>query len=109
MKKFVIALLLSVSSLSSNAAYVENLEIERVQVTPSGGFLLFLNQEVHANCVTSGKDVVYVYPNQGNVTGEGIKSLLSIALVGFTSNKKVALHFDENSNECWVQYITLDK
>jgi len=109
MKKIVCILIFTFLSATANAAFVENLKIERVQASPNGGFLLFFDKDVHSNCVTSGKNVVYAYPDKAGMTDSGLKSLLSVALVGFTADKNTAIHFDESSNECWVQYVTVDK
>jgi len=108
MKKYLLILAMCFVSMSAQAEYVESLLIKTVQGTPNGGFLLSFDKTVHANCTTSGTKTIYYYPNIGSMTSDGLKTMLSLAMVAFTTQKEVNVHFDESASECWGQYLTID-
>ena len=96
-------------SALARADYVEDLQISSIQGAPNGGFILGFTTPVHSSCTTSGTDVVYAYPNQASQTQDGIKTLLTIAMTAFATQKNVNVHVDTSSAECWVQYLMIEQ
>lgn len=110
-KNFILSCLLfaSLNIHAQNNIWTDSEQIKAVQVMNNGGFMIILDSEKEAICPNSDNNVLVFSPNQNDVSISGAKSLLSTALIAFTTEKKVKiLHsFPIGSNYCWGQALYL--
>jgi hypothetical protein len=84
-----------------NATYIEG-----VQALNDNRFILYLPAGSDPICKEAGK-LFYVAPTQNGVTVDGAKNILSLALVAFTTGKKVSIRYNNGTSSCYVQQIHL--
>ncbi|NQZ09966.1 MAG: hypothetical protein HRT35_22675 [Algicola sp.] len=105
------ALLATCVLACSSTAMAENVwktqtNIEGVQALHDGSYILYLPLGTDSTCNEGGK-LFRVAENQNQVTQEGARNLLTVALVAYTSKKKVSVLYDNGSASCYVQQIHL--
>ena len=93
-------------AFSATNVWVNNATINGVQVMHDGTFIAYLPANEGSICSQGGR-LHYVQSGVNEVTPEGLKSLLSIALVAQTTGKKVSILYDPGSSNCYVQRIYL--
>ena len=64
-------------------------QIKSIQVMNQGGFMINLQEQKDAICSKDGSSTILFYPNYNGVTFAGAKSLLSTALIAYTTGIKV--------------------
>ena len=104
-----IGLILNVfGSFYVNAAevYSRDQKIVRVNVYPSGDFTIHLSNIAAPICYGNGISL-HVWTNHAGVTTQGVKALLSTALVANTTGQLVDIRYDNSVAHCWVSVITL--
>ncbi|MBL7005131.1 MAG: hypothetical protein ISR69_14025 [Gammaproteobacteria bacterium] len=89
-------------------------QIESIQVMGSGGFMLYLEEseeDVDAICKQDEGNIILFYPDQVNVTYDGIKALISTALIAYSTANKVNVMFSYslNSKYCRGHALKLSK
>ena len=80
-----------------------------VQVVSNGGFIINLDSEINLDCSHAGSSALLIYPEQNGVTEAGAKSLLSTALIAFTTGNKVNIMYSNDSAFCWGKYLLISK
>ena len=103
-----------VLSITSSGALAMDLwtgakNVVSVQVVNNGGFIINLDSEINLDCSHAGSSALLIYPNQNGVTDAGARSLLSSALIAFTSGNKVNIMYSNDSDFCWGKYLLLSK
>lgn len=109
-KLLAVALFLSLNvfALSANAAgaYSGPVTIESIRATSSGGLDVRTVEIVNGSCTNDGK-FFRVANGYHNMTGEGVKAALSVALAAFTSGKKVVVYVDTGSVNCYASLVQI--
>lgn len=78
-------------------------EIKTIYPLSTGDFVLIFKQE-SLNC-TNGSKYHYVREGNNGVTREGVKSMLSTALVAASTGKEVTISFDTDSQYCSINRL----
>jgi hypothetical protein len=101
MKKFVLAIAISLSSFS---AFADNVwlhsTIKRVYPLADGSFVLIFN-DPSPHC-TSVDSYHRVKADSNGMTAEGVKNLLAASLTAATAQKPVSINFETNTGSCFV-------
>lgn len=84
-------------------------KIESVQVVNDGGFLINLDSEVDVDCTHGGTSTLLISPNQNGVTITGAKSLLSTALIAFSTGSNVNIMYSNDTSYCLGKYLLISK
>jgi len=84
-------------------------QVISIQVVNHGGFIINLDGEVDSICSHSGTSIILIYPNHNRVTFGGAKSLLSTALIAFSTGNKVNVMYSSDSSNCWGNQLLLSK
>lgn len=100
--------LISMNAISADK-WTGDKKINQVQVVQNGGFLLYLDSEIHPSCSNAGTSVLYIYPNNGGLSQDGAKAFLSAALLAFASNLTVTVMYDDSTGYCWGKYLTVKR
>lgn len=110
-KLSVISILLLVSVVASADDWTDPKGIQSVQVMNHGGFMIILKEPNRTICTQDDATTILFYPNHNGVTYEGAKSLLSSALIAFTTDTKVNVMYSYsiNSDYCWGKVIRLSR
>jgi len=108
---FTLSLLTTSQAYAQSNVWTNPQLIKAVQVMNNGGFLLTLETKETRICSTNEGDVILFYPNQNNATISGTKSILSTALMAFTTEMKVKImySFSINSEYCRGSALYLSK
>jgi hypothetical protein len=112
--RFFTTLLLLASLSPAPALHAKDLwtgpmTINTVQVVDNGGFIIKMDQEINPLCTYAGSDTLFIYPYKNGVNQSGIKSLLSTALIAFTSELKVNIMYDDSTMYCWGRYLSITR
>ena len=83
--------------------------VASVQVTNNGGFILNLDSEISDVCTYAGKSALLISPNENSVTEAGAKSLLSTALIAFSTGSKVNIMYSDDTIFCWGHSLSILK
>lgn len=105
----LIFLLSQTVTASGHDAWTGARQVQSIQVVGHGGFLITLDGEIGAECSYSGTDSLMIYPNQGGVTDAGARSLLSTALIAFSTGNKVNIMYSNHTEFCWGSQLTITK
>ena len=105
----IICLCLFTSGLCADDVWTGAKKVVSVQVTNDGGFLVQLDSEISSDCSHAGKDVLLVSPFQNEVTIAGAKSLLSTALIAFSTESNVNIMYSNDTINCWGKYLSISK
>ena len=102
-------LLVSIGINAQDNLWSDFKQIKAVQVMNNGGFMIIFDSEKATECYQSDRNVIIFSPNQNEVSVSGAKSLLSTALIAFTTERKVKiLHsFSIESGSCWGKALYL--
>lgn len=84
-------------------------QVVSVQVMNHGGFMINLENEIKTVCSPEGTSSVLIYPHQNGVTVSGAKSLLSTALIAFSTGNTVNIMYSNDTGYCWGKYLLLSK
>lgn len=84
-------------------------KVEHVQIVETGGILIGLDSEINPVCTDAGTSVLYVYPNQGGMTPEGVKAFLSASLTALASGMSVNIMYDDSTARCYGKYLSIYK
>ena len=86
-------------------------QIISVQVMNHGGFMINLEGKENTLCTQDGASKIFFYPNQNGVSFDGAKSLLSTALIAFTTGLKVNVMYSYSidSGYCWGKALLISK
>ena len=105
-----VALFLSLTSFNTLAANVWNSPdlITKVQVIHHGGFIVYFENVFNTTCSGDGNRS-YVYSGQNGVTDDGVKALLSTALLALSTGIPASVKYDDTNSNCWVQYLKLER
>ena len=110
MKKINIFLLLFTVVLSNNSyagKYTEVSEIDRIEVLGNGNFTITADSNNSSSgCYENGK-LFKVYQS-GELTEPAISRMLSVAMLAYTTNKKVRIYHGETLN-CFVSKLRIEK
>lgn len=87
--------------------WVHDTKINRVQIVNDGGFLLYLNKDARPACTSVGTKVLYFYADKAGVSSDGIKAMLSGAMLAYASGKTIDIQYDDSHPHCWGRHITL--
>lgn len=109
--KFSLLLCISLftSGLYARDVWTDSKKIVSVQVTNDGGFLVQLDSEISTDCSHAGTDVLLISPFQNEVTIAGAKSLLSTALIAFSTESTVNIMYSNDTVNCWGKYLSISK
>ena len=104
-------LLVSTGIFAQDYAWTGLKQIKSVQVMNHGGFMINLEDEEASICSQKGSSTILIYPNQNGVTIAGAKSLLSTALIAFTTENKVNVMYSYSidSGYCWGKVLFISK
>lgn len=111
MKKLIYLLCLvclSLISFNSFAARIDNTVILGIQNGTSGDFIITLPPNSDPKC-TNGGVYFYVAAGQNGLNSDGVKVLLSLALVAYSSGVKVHVVYDNSTQACFVSSINVLK
>ena len=110
--KLKVSLFVSLMSLSSSLFAANNwtspIDISAVRALDNGNIMVQSTTVIDPNCPGAGKQF-YAMLNQNNVTSEGLKSLLSISLVSFSTNTKLNILYDNASANCYISNVEIAK
>jgi hypothetical protein len=109
-KKLLIACLI----LLATESFAQDLwtgvqQVVSVQVMNHGGFMVNLENEISTVCSPEGTSSILIYPHQNGVTVSGAKSLLSTALIAFSSGNRVNILYSNDTGYCWGKYLLISK
>ncbi|WNO08670.1 hypothetical protein [Teredinibacter sp. KSP-S5-2] len=102
------SVLISMNAISADV-WTGNKKIKRVQIVQNGGFLLTFDSVIQPSCSIAGTSALYIYPDKGGITQEGIKSFLSTALMAFSTDLNVDVMYDDSTGYCWGKYLLVSK
>lgn len=104
-------LFLSPASNAQNNNLTGSSVIQSIQVMNHGGFIIKFDKDKSSECAHEDGTAIFIFPNQNGVTEAGAKSLLSTALIAFTTNTKVDVmySFSFASSYCWGSALYLSK
>lgn len=86
-----------------------NKKVLSVQVTSNGGFLLNVDSEINADCMHGGTSVLHFSPYENEVTEAGAKSLLSTALIAFSTGHNVNILYSNDTIFCWGKSLLISR
>ncbi len=78
-------------------------------VGTDSGFIVYFSTSLPGPCSAAGSNALFIYPNQNGVTTDGVKMLLSTALLAFTTGKQVTVAYDNSTANCWGAYIKISQ
>lgn len=84
-------------------------KVEHVQIVQTGGILIRLDSEINPTCTDAGTSVLYVYPNEGGMTSDGVKAFLSASLTALASGMSVNILYDNSTARCYGKYFLVKK
>lgn len=84
-------------------------KIESVQVVNDGGFLINLDSEIDVDCLHGGTSTLLISPSENGVTRAGARSLLSTALIAFSTGSNVNIMYSNDTTYCWGKYLLISK
>ncbi len=95
----------------NNSIWTDSKQINAIQVMNNGGFIIILDSEESTECSKDDENVIAFSPNQNEVSVTGAKSLLSTALISFTTDQKVKIQYSYSivSDYCWGNALYLTK
>ena len=98
------------SNTFASLKWTEYKKVTSVQVVENGSFLIEFESEVAPECSTAGTSTIYMYKDKSGLTQEGVKAMLSVALMALATNMSVSALYDESTKPaCWGQYIKIKK
>lgn len=105
----VAAILTTVGVMQAHAATTWSgfKDVAEVRAVNDGGFLITFTTSLATFCTAAGVSTVYVYPNQGGMTADGVKAHYATALAALMSGRKVNVMYDNASTYCWGTYISI--
>lgn len=84
-------------------------KIESVQVLNEGGFMINFDTEINVDCSHGGTSTLLISPNENGVTRAGARSLLSTALIAFSTGSDVNIMYSNDTSFCWGKYLLISK
>lgn len=76
-----------------------------IQVTESGGFIVYFASQVSSTC----GNTVHIYQGYHLVNDSGAKSMLASALAAMNAEKTISVMYDDSTNFCWGRYLTINR
>ena len=97
------------TSALAGPAWQNHTYVKGVQALHNGGIILYLPPGSDTACLEGGK-LFYVIPGQNGVTAEGVKNILTVALVAHSTGKQVSVYYDNADPHCYVKqlYVSSD-
>lgn len=106
----LIALLAALASpAQADDSWVSNVSISSIQVVEHGGFLINLTTPLPKSCPLSAATTIYFYPDKNGMTEQGVKHHYAMALLAFSSDKKISIMYDDASTNCFARYMLIQK
>ena len=105
----LICLLLLTPRLFAHDLWTGIKTVASVQVTNNGGFIITLDSDISDVCSYAGKSSLLISPNENTVTEAGAKSLLSTALIAFSTGSKVNIMYSNDTIFCWGNSLSILK
>lgn len=84
-------------------------QIVSVQVLSDGGLMINLDSEVHIDCLHAGTSTLLISPDKNGVTKNGARSLLSTALIAFSTGSNVNILYSNDTIYCWGNSLLISK
>ena len=103
------ALLLVSSGLFAQDQWTGVKQVVSVQVVSHGGFIVNLDSEINPDCTQAGTSALLIYPYKNGVTNSGARSLLSTALIAFSTGNRVNIMYSDESGYCWGKHLLISK
>lgn len=104
-----ICLTLTAGGLFAHDMWTGTKKIESVQVVNDGGFLINLDSEINVDCSHGGTSTLLISPNENGVTRTGARSLLSTALIAFSTGSNVNIMYSNDTSYCWGKNLLISK
>ena len=103
-------LFLTTAIHAQNNVLTESKKIQSIEVLNHGGFILNFAKDEPDICLINDANAIFIFPNHNGVTDAGVKSLLSTALIAYTSNLSVKVMYSFSLNSyCWGSALQLSK
>lgn len=100
----VIGLIITGASQAATHTWLTS-EIKTIYPLGNGDFVLIFKQD-SPSC-TNGSKYHYVREGNNGVSREGVKSMLSTALVAASTGRKVAINFDADTQYCYINRLNV--
>lgn len=97
------------TGLSAHDLWTGTTKIVSVQVVNDGGMLINLDSELDINCTHAGARTLLISPYKNGVTSAGAKSLLSTALIAFSTGSNVNIMYSNDTSYCWGNNLLISK
>ena len=104
-------LLLTLEVNAQNNVWTDSNQIKAVQVMSNGAFIIILDTDKSAVCLRDEHNMIGFSPYKNGVSDTGAKSLLSAALIAFTTENKIKVQYAYSieSDYCWGKTLYLAK
>ena len=93
-------------SSQAHAATWHSSTIKKIYPLGSGSVVLLF--ETDSPACTNGSKYYYINVGVNSMTAEGRDALLSVALTAAATGKQVSINFDETSDSCDINRLSVD-
>ena len=106
---FLSLLLVSINVYAQNELWTDLQQVKAVQVMNDGGFIIMLDSNKASPCQQGAVEEIGFSPVQNQLSFAGAKSLLSAALIAFTTQQKVKVQYTYSmaASYCWGKSLYL--